>query len=355
MQSKHLVILFLFSFLSCHTSKNVYHLVQEREGKLAKFEPTTDVLLFVGQDLEAIGGIDSHSNGYLDNFHKPDGITLYTNLSPGLNSYGYYFKGLDGLETNANWGAGDSCLDCILDESTFSDLSIAIGLSMVNHEKNVAKGKHDELVVDLAIYLKSLRRPVFLRIGYEFDGHDWNHYDRTSFLKAWKRIHSKFKELEVENVAFVWQSKGTGSTQSDLENWYPGDEFVDWCAYSYFSNPDEQMLHFARRHNKPVFIAEATPILELDGLILNSDIKNERIAKEIWKKWFLPFFNTIQNNRDVIKGFSYINSNWSNQMMWKTNPLFKQVDSRIQMSEYISEKWRKALVDLKAKDNQRVN
>jgi len=31
--------------------------------------------------------------------------------------------------------------------------------------------------------------------------------------------------------------------------------------------------------------------------------------------------------------------NWSIQPMWRDNPVFQKVDSRIQESEYISKKW----------------
>ena len=145
--------------------------------------------------------------------------------------------------------------------------------------------------------------------------------------------------MKIDNVAFVWQSKGTGSNQAILENWYPGDDLVDWCGSSYFGNPDQEMLIFARKHNKPVFIAEATPVMESDGLFFDTDLSKPKIAKHVWDAWFVPFIKTINQNKDVIKAFSYINVNWSVQPMWINNPVFKQVDSRIQESAYISEKW----------------
>ena len=224
---------------------------------------------------------------------------------------------------------------------------------MVNHEKKIGKGIHDRFIKQLGTWIKGTHRPVFLRIGYEFDGHAWNHYNRKHYLKAWLRIHTLFKEMEVENVAFVWQSKGTGSDQEALEAWYPGDAYVDWCAYSYFGNPDTEMLTFARKHQKPVFVAEASPTLEIDNLYFDTDLKKEAIAQRTWKQWFIPFINTLNEHKDVIKAFSYINANWSAQPMWKMNPTFQKVDSRIQESPYISEKWKAEMANpryLKASD-----
>ena len=211
---------------------------------------------------------------------------------------------------------------------------------MVDNEKKVAKGKLDHLIKELALWIKEADRPVFLRIGYEFDGWSWNHYNKKQYLKAWNRIHTIFKSMNAQNVAFVWQSKGTGSDQKVLEEWYPGDDIVDWCAYSYFGNPDTEMITFARRHKKPVFIAEATPVLEIDGLYFDSDLKKDRIAQTAWNNWFMPFFKTIEDNSDVVKAFSYINADWSSQPMWIINPTFQKVDSRLQVNPFIAEKWK---------------
>lgn len=313
---------------------------------LAKFEPPAgQFLFFIGQDLGAIGGLDQYQEGYCDSFAVPAGFTTYTNFSPGGESFGFTARGNDGIKSKANWGAGDNCAQCVVDDPDFQYSLVSIGLSLVDHEKAVAKGGRDHLIRELGEWIKGLgKRPVFLRIGYEFDGWDWNHYKKKHYLAAWQRIHSIFSEMKVENVAFVWQSKGTGSNQEVLEEWYPGDDLVDWCGYSYFGGPDEEMIAFARKHGKPVFIAEATPVFEMDGLYFNTRLTNPKIAKQAWEQWFVPFFNTLHKNADVIKAFSYINVNWSAQPMWVINPTFQQVDSRIQVSEFISERWKAEVV-----------
>ena len=308
--------------------------------KLNKFEPKNgECLFFIGQDLAAVGGFDKYSEGYVDTFKVPAGVTVYTNLSPGDESFGFYTKGLDGIKTIVNWGAGDTGAQPYIDTPKFKNTLISIGLSLVNSEKSIGKGKHDALIIEFGEWIKNTNRPIFLRIGYEFDGHDWNHYNRKHFLKAWKRIHKIFTDMNVENVAYIWQSKGTGSNQEILEDWYPGDEFVDWCGYSYFGNPDEEMITFARKHKKPVFIAEATPVFQKGNLYFDADLSKEKIAQKAWNEWFIPFFKIINENEDVIKAFSYINVNWPSQPMWVNNLTFQQVDSRIQNSEYISKKW----------------
>jgi len=312
----------------------------------AKFEPANGkCLFFIGQDMEAIGGLEGY-DGYCDHFRIPAGFTLYTNFSPGENVFGFMTQGNDGIETKANWGAGDTCAKCYTDHPDFKYSLLAIGLSLVDHEKAVANGERDDLIRELGGWIKGLgKRPVFLRIGYEFDGWDWNHYSKKHYLLAWKRIYAVFEEMGVSNVAFVWQSKGSGTNQKALEEWYPGDEWVDWCGYSYFGDPDEEMLTFARRHQKPVFIAEATPVFQEGKLFFDTRLSDPKIAQRAWEKWFIPFLETIHTHSDIIKAFSYINVNWSEQPMWIINPVFQKVDSRIQVNELLSEKWNQELQD----------
>lgn len=334
-------------------AQDVMQTPNSQNPRLQKFEPEDGkILFFIGQDLRAVGGLKDYSDGYCDHFEMPAGITVYTGFSPGTESYGYLQKGNDGLKTVANWGAEDNCAQYYLDEPKFAGSMISIGLAMVDHEKKVASGKHDHLIKELGAWIKAAERPVFLRIGYEFDGWSWNRYDRKAYSKAWKRIRSIFDEMEVNNVAYVWQSKGQGSRQDILEDWYPGDDLVDWCGYSYFHNPDQEMITFARKHHKPVFIAEATPMLTENGRFSSTDLTNPENAERAWEEWFIPFFKTMDDNKDVIKAFSYINVNWKIQPMWINNPLFKHVDSRIQESDFITKKWVEELANSKYVKNK---
>ena len=316
--------------------------------ELAKFEPEDGkVILFVGQELESIGGLEApYNDGYLDHFPKPGGWTAYTNLNPGDTSFGYINKGLDGVLSRADWGDSPSFLKMQIEDPDYSDMAIAIGLSMVNHEEAIAAGERDSLITVMGEFFKSIPdRAIFLRIGYEFDGHAWNFYDRESYLKAYKRIKDRLDEMGVNNVAYVWQSTGWVSDPYQLEEWYPGDEYVDWCAYSFFNRWREvEMIDFARQKGKPVFIAEASATIsdhmaKFTGQTKATVFSNEEHAKEAWEKWFTPFFKSINENPDVIKAFSYINCNWQSHVMWEENPTFQLVDARIQTSDFITKKW----------------
>ncbi len=318
------------------------------ERQRAKFEPADgEVILFVGQELEAIGGLDDYNDGYLDHFDVPGGFTMYTNLTPGNEMFGQTNRGLDGVYATDDWGDGESNMSLQLADPDFEHMALAIGLWLVGQEDNVADGSHDELINDLADFMLELGdRPVFLRIGYEFDGHSWNHYDIEDYKTAYRRIKDHLDARGVTNVAYVWQSAGFVSNLDQLEEWYPGDDYVDWCGFSFFARWDEQkMVEFARGKGKPVFIAEASPTIgehtvKFDGDTKQTVLANPDEAQEAWDKWFVPFFDMIDANPDVVKAVSYINANWRSRPMWKDNPTFRDIDARLHTSDMIAERWR---------------
>ncbi|HAP61486.1 MAG TPA: endo-1,3-beta-xylanase [Cytophagales bacterium] len=348
-QMKYLGFLALLALAACSTTTATESDSTPKSNRpLAKFEPADGkVLLFAGQELESIGGLEApYNDGYLDHFPKPAGWTAYSNLSPGDTSFGFIQKGLDGMFSSDDWGDSPSNMTLQVNDADFDGLALAIGLSLVNHEGAVANGERDSLIQVMGEFFQSLGgRPVFLRIGYEFDGASWNNYDREDFVAAFRHIKTKLDAMGVDNVAYTWQSTGWVSNLDQLEGWYPGDEYVDWCAYSFFSRWDEaKMIDFARDHGKPVLIAEATPTVSDYTAKFNGQTKpmvlgNPAEAQLAWNKWFEPFLKTIHENPDVVKGISYINCNWRSHPMWEENPTFQLVDARIQTSPLIKEKW----------------
>jgi len=159
-----------------------------------------------------------------------------------------------------------------------------------------------------------------------------------------------FRRMGVTNTAYVWQSTGFMSNQAQLENWYPGDDYVDWLGVSFFNNWQKiEMIEFARKKGKPVFIAEATPtVTDYDkdpsgstGLTKPMQLSDPEHGTLAWNKWFVPFFDTIDKNEDVVKAVHYINCHWDSHPMWYNNPTFKGVDARLHLNDTISARWRK--------------
>lgn len=291
-------------------------------SQCAKFEPPNGkILFFLGQDMDAVGGLGApYDKGYLDQISSdtPAGITIYTSI-PNL-------EGLTGISTYMNDVTSGTCGDCFVKNTKFDNSALAIGLYMVDQLNNINAGKYDQKIITLANWIKSTHRPVFLRIGYEYDG-NWNHYDPTQYKLAFQRIVNKFRELQVSNCAFVWQSSGYNSNESSLLQWYPGDAYVDWIGYSHFVTwSGTADLSIAKKKKKPLMIAESAPYsVRVGGVDGNN----------LWTSWYKPLFDRIHANPEI-KLLAYINQDWDKQAMWAGQ---NWGNSRVQDDPVIKSKW----------------
>lgn len=196
-------------------------------------------------------------------------------------------------------------------------------------------------------------RPFFLRIGYEVNS-PANNYCPERFKAAYQRIVHALREAEYEFAA-VWHVEA--STQAwDWEAFYPGDDWVDWVGTSIFYlahliSPEGEgegegpgasdyanqlaLLDFAAAHNKPVIIAESSPINygvawcnrgtpeeesgdpEDEELVCPGD---PNAGENAWDIWFDPYFALIKANPGV-KAISYINNDWAQSPYapWRKN------------------------------------
>ena len=87
------------------------------------------------------------------------------------------------------------------------------------------------------------------------------------------------------------------------------------------------MGELARKHNKPLMIAESTPY----GFgTINAEV--------VWKKWFQDCFEYMK--KYDVKALSYINCNWDNIPMFQGQGWG---NARIQDNEELKEKWIKEI------------
>lgn len=301
-----------------------------RDERLAKFEPPHQkVLMFVGQDNEAVGGTRKWSNGYIDNIGVPAGITHYVYFTESkTNKFGYTFDEgtIDGLSKETTWGAGPMCMACYLSSDRLENTIIHLSISMeFASEAEIAAGKHEHLISELVSFLRKHQDfPFLIRIGYEFDG-SWNDYEAEHFKTSWRKIVDALNDAKLSNFATVMASSRHHIARETWERYWPGDEYVDWIGYSYWHNEfgAEVAIELAREKGKPIFIAETTP----RGFWLS---KNS--GPLIWGDWFKVLFDHIEAHPDIIKAVSYINANWDAQDMWtgwgdtriETNPELKK-------------------------------
>lgn len=263
------------------------------EYEQTKFVPPPGkTLLIMGQTIERI-------NEYLEKYpdqQKPGGWAAYWGIPE--------FKGITDSYQNV---PGNTQNHQFLVEQ-FPNTVVQSALWMVGTwdvAKKAGKGEYDDVVRQFSDWAKSARRPIYLRIGYEFDG-PHNELEPKDYKKAYRRIVDILREEGADNIAFVWHSYAAPTFKGNpLSEWYPGDDYVDWVGISVFGHAYGEdfgrycnhVLDFARLHKKPVMIAESNPIHGID-----------KEHPEVWDQWFVNYFSFIYSKN--IKAVSFINENW---------------------------------------------
>ena len=329
--------------------------------------PPGKTLLVIGQDLASV-------SDYKNTPTMPalGGVTSYASLYDVANPSAYYpFGGLgeklDGsVAPDIDWGAGP--LNTHNAAYGFPEATLALGLYMTEDFfpgglTQIANGAYDTEINRLATFLAATNKPVFLRIGYEFDG-NWNtgYSNTTNYKNAYKHIVDLIR-AKGTNTMMVLQACTSPvddiieGYHEDISQWYPGDDYVDYLGYSWFLNTPmqvsltDELLALARLHNKPVMVCESTPqgydltkgTYRYINTMLGGAPGTNPVSKtpdQIWSEWFQPFFQYIHTNSDVIRIVAYINADWDVQVQWA--PPYSQGywgDSRVQANASIQQKW----------------
>ena len=200
-------------------------------------------------------------------------------------------------------------------------LAMNEGESGRHYEGSVGRGVEDARLKQLVAGLQSLGRPVFLRIGYEFNG-SWNGYKAVDYVAAFRRIAEMLRGAGLENVALVWDWSADAELDAEHASWmkrepvsryaafYPGDDVVDWWGVNLFSEESlhadatKAFLQDAGRHRFPVMIGESAPrghpVSEGQGAV---------------DHWFKPYFALIRQSPGI-KAFCYIDWDWRRYPQW---------------------------------------
>ena len=281
-----------------------------------KFVPTENkTLLIMGQTVES-------SNEYMESFPDqpiPGGWSAYWGVTE--------FKGITEYYRNEVGGSADHQM--LVDR--FPNTVIHSAMWMVvtwDIAEKAASGAYDKVIKKYCRWAKSIKRPIYLRIGYEFDG-PHNALNPNEYVKAYKHIVDLIRAKGVTNIAFVWHSYGHKPYKNHaVSAWYPGDDYVNWVAISILGGPQlssygDTLLGFAKKHKKPVMIAEANPV---EGI--------EKNNTTIWDNWFVDFFSLVYNKN--IKAISFINEDWPRL---KIKGVEKWKDARLYNNDEISKAW----------------
>ncbi|MBI4244604.1 MAG: hypothetical protein HY606_10990 [Planctomycetes bacterium] len=322
------------------------------------------ILLFISSALVALGsgqeekGTKTNEKKKIAKFEPPDG-KVYHGFGQNFGK-GKYFEGLknpgifplvENIFSSIPGTRSGSAqviskkLEEIASEKRVPMLSIAFNSGKNPTDSEIARtDKYDELINEYATLIKQFSKPIFIRPGFEFNG-SWNKYTPVDYVLAFRKLVDRFRAKKITNAAYLWcyEPNGPddfGASVDGQMKWYPGDDYVDWFSldvfYSSSFDPDspdtgrgkitvkarsEKFLKMARKHAKPVFLAETSS----SGVNITSD---ENDGKDDWESWFRKFFDWIAS-RPEIKGFIYFNNDWAN------TPWDRWGDCRIEINSYI--------------------
>jgi hypothetical protein len=318
-------------------------------GKRKSIRPPKGKILFIaGQGGDQLGGrpAEGMGDGYLDHMPiRPGGFTLYCSVAAD-------FTPLDELD-------GVCQLDALKDSVLHLSVSWISDFSPTTKENNraITQGAFDANIDRLGQWCAKQRRPILMRIGYEFDRGlptpDF-HYDPVYFADAFRRIVDRLAMAGAQNVSTVMASTNFPSlvkplTAESFNRFYPGDDYVDWLGCSMW-NPadvDKTILNEARRRGKPVLLAETTPVKYNIGQGAHFPYywgkPQAMSAREIWNKWHQPMIDFIEANSDVIGGWHYIAANWASDTLWKDIPPFVNCDARPWANQEFLEIWNRKM------------
>jgi cellulose synthase/poly-beta-1,6-N-acetylglucosamine synthase-like glycosyltransferase len=176
----------------------------------------------------------------------------------------------------------------------------------------IEEGYFDTFIAHFATKLKNLDRPVFLRFAHEFDNPFYPWYvagDSASvqFKKAWVHTYEIFKNLEANNVIWVWNPWKS----ENVASFFPGKDYVDWFGvnilnYGFLNENgvwqdfDSLYYHFHQEFLK----LPATPVMISEfGTLKEAGNQNQ---------WITNAFNSIENKYEEIKSVIYFNSKVDN-------------------------------------------
>jgi len=270
--------------------------------------PSGKTLLLVGQDRDTIARYVRTTRNI------PGGTMFYTSIQE-----------LKGLGGSTEYGSGPQDGKALL--RSYPNAVIQVGLYMVGGLGNTIDGKYDANLKALAQWIKKAKRPVYLRIGYEFD-YPSNNYDPQEYQQAFRYVVDYLRKEGVRNAAFVWHSYCVDNPDQQWMDWYPGNDYVDWFGVSIFSTAQvttaSNFLELARERGKPFMICESTPqgMYTLRGKI----------------DWFNHVFQFIKDRN--VEAFCYINSNWDIMPMFRGQ---QWGDARIEKYPQIKDLWLKEI------------
>ena len=154
----------------------------------------------------------------MPNSTKPMVYMAYTSLNRSQAEVQQFFETLE-----------EQCAKYTDDFYTIPQIGLSMTSGGVGYDGAVASGELDDQIGYLVDALQhTLKRPAYLRIGYEFNG-QWNGYSKHTYPKAFARVAKAVRS--TKKVATVWDYSADASKERlNWLDWVVDPELMDWAG-----------------------------------------------------------------------------------------------------------------------------
>lgn len=159
----------------------------------------------------------------------------------------------------------------IFDQAQKGGKAVELALNFPHEGSQVESVINDtEYINSLVDFLKGYSNvPIFLRIGAEVN--IWSDKADTGLYKeAFRKVANAVRSAG-SNIATVWSVVHTSEWSIDFDDYYPGDEYVDWVGISAYANKYFRAKRWpaSESHNPIVYKAgdAADPVLLIRDIV----------------------------------------------------------------------------------------
>lgn len=194
------------------------------------------------------------------------GVTSDSTLQPQLPQASMILLYLEFGDTNFTW------IEHILSTARDTGRAVELAWNIPGHGAQIPSVVHETAYIEqvLSMLGKYSDVPIFIRFGAEVN--IWpDRADPGQFVEAFRHV-ARLVHEKTTNTAMVWSVNNVSSWDIQMEDYYPGDEYVDWVGVSLYLKP-----YFLGRNDWPeqekfnevVFLSgdNADPVKALDEVI----------------------------------------------------------------------------------------
>jgi hypothetical protein len=233
-----------------------------------------------------------------------DHIARLTGKAPNLNVFFTNFgERFPGAAVDASWARGMTPVvtwEPVIPGSPVGQPRLA----------DIAGGRFDTYLDTWAAEAARNGKPLVIRFAHEMNG-DWypwsagvNGNRASDYAEAWRHIHSRFEAAGASNILWMWSVNRVDWLKTDIADYYPGDEYVDWVGLSGY-------YRSATQAPKPTFDAVFGRTLEAlratapgKKILLGEIAAGSDDASRV--QWIRSTFDGMVAHPDII-GFAWFN------------------------------------------------